>query len=441
MTDRIEFKGGTTSSLRQEYVERLKYKKYVDFPGMIDVWYENYGYGLLNDNYEPVTTIEDDATARNFVGYADGVGALNFVAQAFGDLRDKFIEKINNSTLDFPPYMQGLIPKAGMVSFDNIYANWLSYCSIKYSSFLQNDVNIRSYSTFLDSMKMHLRKNLKTFPITKSGFCLSSRNDIRTTGLAIDLTDLEPAIDTYKGEIVQSLNFRCFIEEAANFGFYIDKNVPWRLLANLDSKVMRLYIRGLETDSGDKDFDKHFNEQMEKDPQHKSYSTMDILGSIYRTKTHLDDLFHLQDFMIKIYNQIVLNVPYYTKMEYRSHDNSYQKINVFRTGVDFLNTEQWLELLVMVRLLELDSYDELRYTEIVEKSKNVYRSYGLRPALSIIGTEMAKIIKLQFANDEKQDIMPNEAGQQRTNRNANTTRAIPTPNSLRPPRGGSNSGY
>jgi len=256
-----------------------------------------------------------------------------------------------------------------------------------------------------------------------------------------DLTDLEPAIDTYKGEIVQSLNFRCFIEEAANFGFYIDKNVPWRLLANLDSKVMRLYIRGLETDSGDKDFDKHFNEQMEKDPKHNSYSTMGILGSIYRTKTHLDDLFHLQDFMIKIYNQIVLNVPYYTKMEYRSHDNSYQKINVFRTGVDFLNTEQWLELLVMVRLLELDSHSELRYTEIVEKSKNVYRSYGLRPALSIIGTEMAKIIKLQFANDEKQVIMPNEAGQQRTNRNANTTRVIPTPNSLRPPRGGSNSRY
>jgi len=145
--------------------------------------------------------------------------------------------------------------------------------------------------------------------------------------------------------------------------------------------------------------------------------------------------------MIKIYNQIVLNVPYYTKMEYRSHDNSYQKINVFRTGVDFLNTEQWLELLVMVRLLELDSHSELRYTEIVEKSKNVYRSYGLRPALSIIGTEMAKIIKLQFASDEKQVIMPNESGQQRTNRNANTTRVIPTPNSLRPPRGGSNSGY
>ncbi len=83
MTNRIEFRGGTTSSLRQEYVERLKYKKYVNFEGMIDIWYENYGYGLLNENCEPVVTIEDDVTSKNFIGYADGVGALNFVAQAF----------------------------------------------------------------------------------------------------------------------------------------------------------------------------------------------------------------------------------------------------------------------------------------------------------------------------------------------------------------------
>jgi hypothetical protein len=447
MTDRIEFKGGTTSSLRQEYVERLKYKKYVDFPGMIDIWYENHGYGVLNDKFEPVVTIEDDATSKEFIGYADGVGALNFVAQAFNELRDSFIDKTNNSTIDFPPYMQGLIPSAGFVSFDDTYASWLTYCSIKYSSFFQNNISIVNYRTFLDSMKTELVKNLKTFPITKSGFCLSSRNDIRTTGLAIDLTDLDPVIDTYKGEIVQSLNFTCFIEEAAHFGFYVDKNVPWRLLANLDSKMMRLYIRGLETNASSKDFDKHFEEQMQKDANHKDLSTMDILGSIYRTKTHLDDLFHLQDFVIKIYNQIVLNVPYYTKMEYRSHDNSYEKVNVFRSGVDFLNTEEWLELLVMVRLLELDSYTELDYTNIVEKCKNVYRSpnLGLRAALSTIGKEMANIIKQQFTNEEKQDIiMANtETDQRRERRNANTTRIIqtPSPSSIRPPSGGSSSGY
>ena len=447
MSDIIEFKGGTTQTLREEYVERLKYKKYVDFPGMIDIWYDNHGYGLLNDHFEPVVTIEDAATSKRFIGYADGVGALNFVAQAFADLRDRFIEKINNSTLEYPPYMDGLVPTAGFTSFDALYANWLTYCSVKYSSYMQSNTLISNYSSFLDTMKLELSKNLRKFPITKSGFCLSSKNDIRTTGLAIDLTDLNPAVDTYKGEIVQSFNFRCFVEEATKHGFYVDKNVPWRLLANLDSKMMRLYIRGLETDSGGKDFDQHFKEQMNKDEQHKSYSTMDILGSIYRTKTHLDDLFHLQDFIVKIYNQIIINVPYYTKMEYRSHDNSYQKVNVFRPEVEFLNTEEWLDLLIMVRLFELDKYQQSVYDDICERSKKIFNNNGLRAALSVIGKEMSKIIKQNFTDSQEQDIMSNEPqSQERTNdRNAVTTRIIQRPQRpsapSRPSGGGSSSGY
>ncbi len=229
------------------------------------------------------------------------------------------------------------------------------------------------------------------------------------------------------------------MEEAAKFGFYVDKNVPWRLLANLDSKMMRLYIRGLETNYEGKNFKKHFKDEMKKDKDHKHLSTMQILGSIYRTKTHLDDLFHLQDFIIKVYNQIVLNVPYYTKMEYRSHNNSYEKTSVFRTGVDFLSTEEWLELLVMVRLLELDTYTDFMYTRLVQKCKNIFKGYGLRAAISMLGVEIAKIIKEQFTHEEKQDIMDDASDQERIdNRNAITTRIILTPSS---PSGGSSSGY
>ena len=440
MANKVTFKGGTTSSLREEYAERSKYKRLVNFPGMIDIWYENHGYGLLSSDFEPVVTIEDAATEKNFIGYADGVSALSFVAKAFTDLRDSFIEKTNNSTLSFPPYMTGLVPKAGLTSFDDTYASWLLYCSVRYSSLLQNDTSITSYKTFLDSIKIELVKNLKHFPITKSGFCLSSGNSIMTTGLAIDLTELDPEVDTYKGEIVQDINFGCFVEEAVKFGFYVDKNVPWRLLANLNSKVMRLYIRGLETNSYGKNFDTHFKEQMAKDAKHKDLTTIDILGSIYRTKTHLDDLFHLQDFIIKVYNQIILKVPYYSKMEYRSHDNSYERINVFRTGVDFLKSEEWLDLLIMVRLLELDIYNELVYNRISEKSRNIFRNYGLRAAMSVIGKEMASFIKQEFRSRTKQGIMSLGIRQGRTNINASRSTISPTRN-YTPPRGGSNSGY
>lgn len=444
MSNQIEFLGGTTSSLRQEYLERLKYKKYVEFDGMIDIWYDNYDYGFLNSNYEPMTLLDEEIIQKNFLGYADGVSALNFVSDAFSDFRDSYIEKTNNSTIEYPPYMEGLIPKAGYSSFEDIYANWGTYCAVKYSSFLQNDLSIVDYRSFLAAIKKQFVSLLQRFPITKSGFCLSSRNDIKTTGLAIELTDLDYEIDTYKGEIVQSLEFRCFVEEANKFGFLVDKYVPWRLLANLEHPIMRLYIRGLETDPGEHSFANHFKKEMNKDKRHKDFTTREIMDNIYRSKTHFDDIFHVQDFVIKIYNQIVLNVPYYTKMEYRSHDNSYQKINIFRTGVDFLKTEEWLDLLIMIRLLELGKYTESEHERIFRKTSNILKLYNFRAALSCIGVEMAKFIKEDFTNMQKSDIIDPEdiptRQKERKNKSEIETRIItnvPTP----PSSGGSGYGY
>ena len=125
MSGKIKFLGGTTSNLRQEYLERVKYYNLVEFDGMVDIWYENHDYGMLSSTFEPVVTIEDVDTSKDFIGYADGVSALSFVASAFSDFRDSFIEKTNNSTIESPPYMQGLIPKFGFTSFDDLYSNYL----------------------------------------------------------------------------------------------------------------------------------------------------------------------------------------------------------------------------------------------------------------------------------------------------------------------------
>ena len=183
---------------------------------------------------------------------------------------------------------------------------------------------------------------------------------------------------------------------------------------------------------------------MNKDKRHKDFTTREIMDNIYRSKTHFDDIFHVQDFVIKIYNQIVLNVPYYTKMEYRSHDNSYQKINIFRTGVDFLKTEEWLDLLIMIRLLELGKYTESEHERIFRKTSNILKLYNFRAALSCIGVEMAKFIKEDFTNMQKSDIIDPEdiptRQKERKNKSEIETRIItnvPTP----PSSGGSGYGY
>ena len=83
MVDKIDFYGGNTATYREEYLERIKYKKLVNLKGTIDIWYKNYDYGVLNDRFEPVILVENDDFIKGFDGVGEGVRALNFVSDAF----------------------------------------------------------------------------------------------------------------------------------------------------------------------------------------------------------------------------------------------------------------------------------------------------------------------------------------------------------------------
>ena len=440
MVDKINFYGGSTATYREEYLERIKYKKLVNLKGTIDIWYKNYDYGVLNGHGEPVILVENDDIIKGFDGIGEGVRALNFVSDAFTRFRQKYIDKVNNSTLGFPPYMDGLIPMKGHVSFEDLYANWQAYSVVKYSAFLESDTKIKDYSTFLDSIKQQLKIYLKDFPITRSGFCLSSHNDVKSSGLIIELTKLNHNLDSYKGEIIQTLEFKCFLDLAHSYGFYVDKNAPWRLMSNLDDPITRLFARGLDTNSyyndvyvnSSKTQDAAFKSYVSRDSKHADRTTREIINNLYRVKTHYDDIFSLKDFIVRVYSNIVSTVPYYTEMRYNQTTNTIEKANVFRDDLGFISKEQLFDLLVMVRLLELNRYTESEHHRISKKVLNILKSpsLGFRVALGCIGAEMSKIIREDFTKSQEDDTIEDsdQLNTERKNTNAPTTRIFTSPN-------------
>jgi len=386
MAKKINFLGGTTPFLRTEFEERSKYKKLINFPGMLDTLYDRHAYGLVNNNYEPTYLVNDQEILSNFPNLADGVYCLNFVAEAFTNFRRDYVNRLENGDISYPPFLDQIVPTSGHISFEESYSDYLTYTGIKYSTFLQDDTRIDDYSCYLSALKEALKQSLKSFPVTRSGFLLSPHNNVKTSGLVLELANLDYNRDPEKGEIIQSEEFQCFLDFANSAGFYVDKYSPWRLYANLEWPTMQSLIRKTPPPS--------------EGGSNKNNDTELVLNSIYRLRSHEDDLYDLQDFVIKVYNDIKKRVPFYTKSVYNNSKNAPVSKNVFRPDIDLLSAEEWLSLLLMVRLLELNKYTESNYQSLQSDVLQNHRIYGIKHAIGKIGKISSQIIKEKYEKRE-----------------------------------------
>ena len=370
MTDKVKFLGGATSNVRIEIQEREKYRRLVDFEGMIDVLYDRFSYGALNENFEPVYLAEEEDTFKNFPAYAPDVRCLGFVASAFEAFRNDYLERLRNTTVTFPPYINNVNPAIGYEAFSTKYNDYITYASINYSNLLKNDNRINDYHCYLSSLKELFVSRLKHFPITASGVLLSRHNSPRTTGLVLEFNKLDYNKDEQKGEMLQDPNFQCFLDYASNYGFYVDKYAPWRLYINLEHPTVRQYMR---------------RGQINQENDLTTFSSNDIMSSIYWLKSHKDDLYYLQDFILKLYNDIINRVPHYTIVNRGQPDGLAALSTIFRTEAEMLKAEDWLELLLEVRMRELDVYNERDFAAHKRGVLECYKVYGQTAGIEMIG--------------------------------------------------------
>ena len=191
MTNKIIFQGGATSNVRLEIQEREKYRRLVDFEGMIDVLYDKFSYGALNEKHEPVYLAEEPSTFKNFPSYAPDVRCLGFVASAFEAFRNDYLERLRNTTITFPPHLNNVNPAIGYEPFSTKYNDYITYTLINYSNLLKNDNTINDYHCYLTALKKLFVSRLRHFPVTVSGVLLSKYNSPRTSGLVLEFNKLD----------------------------------------------------------------------------------------------------------------------------------------------------------------------------------------------------------------------------------------------------------
>jgi len=181
---------------------------------------------------------------------------FDFVATAFEDFRDHMHAQVNNGHLQAGHAIAACDPKRTFVETEVFYKkfkelHWAYFSLIYLSTPSDHDVvrkfpikeQIDNFSQFVKYYIEFLKTAAPEIPITLTGALKTSYASPLMTGLCVEIHDKAYDDDRAKQEFIDSPNFNFFKCTARRYGFVLDRNVPWRLVADVTSLKMREYMR------------------------------------------------------------------------------------------------------------------------------------------------------------------------------------------------------
>ena len=276
------------------FIHRENYKENVypkDLPLSLDIWYEKQLYGKVNHNNNAVFP---SASSLKQVNSKNVVFLINFVADAFNDFKKQFLLAKNSNRLSPNSELLTIDPVNGWKNLNNLYH---AYITLLYKSFSEvfikdknRNENITDFNTFLRVFFEYINVISKSFPITKTAFIQSKFSSVDISGLSIQLKDEDHSIDKNKvDKFIYDENFVFYSKTARQYGFMIDKNAPWRLVADIESPAMSNYLK-----------------------KYNLTSTPNVFNNLYY-ESFMTDIDVLKVYVIQFYNSLVNNEPKITK--------------------------------------------------------------------------------------------------------------------------------
>jgi len=103
-----------------------------------------------------------------------------------------------------------------------------------------NNIEILNFDDFLNTLMSLLSKSASDVPFTLPGFVKSKYYSCTNSGLVLEISmdstnDDENKVDNY----FESRNWNLWLSMCNQYGFAVDANLPWRIMADLDSKPMK----------------------------------------------------------------------------------------------------------------------------------------------------------------------------------------------------------
>ena len=380
-------KNGLNSVASYKFRKFYKEEGYPDSygPAAIDMWYVNPFYGKLDGAGNAIYPSETNLKLLTSEDSKKTMFAIDFVADAFADMQAHFTNAAfqRKIKIEDSPYAV-LEPRSAWMSLN---ASYHDYMHSLYNGFVKKYLNahgmekrIKNFHDFLSVFLLFVKDLGPTLPFTKTGFILSRYCPNTISGLIIDLRENDFSSDLVKTEkYIKDKNFYFFRDSAKNFGFLVDKNAPWRLVADLNSLKMRQYMG-----------------------RYGNWKDTKTMMDSYYYKSPKLDVDNIKAYAIEFYNSYVIGRPYtkrfVKRLEYgdvgavgATQSTQIKKIyraQITREEVDNTYSARfWLKIYMSLRMYESgQNWSGKKYYMKLKRILEVYKVFDFENALGYINT-------------------------------------------------------
>jgi len=312
-------------------------------------------------NINIMKSFRNDTTDETFF-------AMNFVVDAFlrfrnyyrsARLRGAIIMDKNESLFNLEPVAGWEDPNEAYNSylreFGNKILERIQKQEVVYSNTNKYKRNIITFNDFINFFQDDYLETSdpERIPMSKCQYMKSADLTIMNTGLAIQIADDDQSDDGFKYDnYLTDYNFDFYTAAALRFGFRVDINSPWRLVADLSSPYMIERMREYDLSNSQQLFNEYYK------------------------KSYLEDLKNIREFFFTYYERLLELQPSITITKEKRKGTvsklvDRKQISQSKFLVDF-PLVFWYDFYTRLRMREMS----ISGNEIYDKIRSNIQKYG-----------------------------------------------------------------
>ena len=228
-----------------------------NLPKPVDMWYNKPYWGKVDTKQRLI--IPDP---NSLLPIGSNLSAINFVADAYIGFKNYALDASTKLRTSMTSFIDIENPKKAhedsIAAYKDYFENTLDPGFI--NTFLSDDDknNINNFKDYAREYEIFVEVN-SDIPHTLAGFICSPFVSYRNSGMIIEFANDAYDDDSNKwSKFLSNDFFSEYIKIASYFGFYISKHVPWAIVANMNSRFMKNYMRRYDVDNSIQNFNLNY---------------------------------------------------------------------------------------------------------------------------------------------------------------------------------------